>query len=173
MLACVALLFIIEKMESTNALGFAMMPRMEPMPQSVNRDSSNAISSGRRSPLKFFLLVFAVSIPFWVIGALTGLQLLPGVPVAALMFVCPATAAVILVYQEQKTAGVLILLKRSVDCDRVTAKIWYMPLLLLAPAVSVLSYGIMLLMGVLLPTPQIVLSVSVALLLAFLVAALG
>src|ERR1700690_3615753 len=108
MLACVALLFIIEKMESTNALGFAMMPRMEPMPQSVNRDSSNAISSGRRSPLKFFLLVFAVSIPFWVIGALTGLQLLPGVPVAALMFVCPATAAVILVYQEQKTAGVLI-----------------------------------------------------------------
>jgi uncharacterized protein len=50
--------------------------------------------------VKFFLLVFALSIPFWLVGATAGLQLLPGLPVAALMFVCPATAALICVFSE-------------------------------------------------------------------------
>jgi hypothetical protein len=36
-----------------------------------------------RSPLTFFLLVFALAIPFLMIGAVTGIQLLPGLPVAA------------------------------------------------------------------------------------------
>jgi len=31
-----------------------------------------------RSPLAFFLLVFALSVPFWLIGAVTGIDLLPG-----------------------------------------------------------------------------------------------
>lgn len=47
--------------------------------------------------LSFFLLVFALSVPFWVIGAATGVELLPGLPVAGLMAFCPAIAASILV----------------------------------------------------------------------------
>jgi hypothetical protein len=50
------------------------------------------------SPLVFFLLVFTLSVPFWLIGAVTELRLLPGLPVSSLMFVCPAMAAAILVY---------------------------------------------------------------------------
>ena len=46
-----------------------------------------------RSPMKFFLLVFALSIPFWLAGGLTDLQLMPGLPVSALMAFCPMTAA--------------------------------------------------------------------------------
>src|SRR5580658_6788795 len=108
----------------------------------------------RRSPLNFFLLVFALSIPFWLAGAATGRQLLPGLPVAALMFVCPVTAALILVYGENKTAGMVALLKRSFDYKRIRSKVWYAPILLLMPGVTVLSYGLMRLIGAPVPTPQ-------------------
>ena len=43
---------------------------MPPFPQSVD-DSRNAITTGSRSPLKFFLLVFALSLPFWLAGIRT------------------------------------------------------------------------------------------------------
>lgn len=76
-----------------------------------------------RLPLNFFLLVFVLNVPFWAIGAVTGLQLLRGVPVAALAFVCPGLAAVSLVYQENKTAGVKALLMRSFNYRRTTATI--------------------------------------------------
>jgi hypothetical protein len=69
----------------------------------------------RRSPLKFFLLVFALSAPLWLIGAVTPLELLPGLPVSSLMAFCPLIAASILVYREEETAGVTGLLKRSFD----------------------------------------------------------
>ncbi len=46
--------------------------------------------------MSFFLLVLALSAPFWIAGAVTGLELLPGLPLAAIMGVCPAAAAAIL-----------------------------------------------------------------------------
>jgi len=76
----------------------------------------------RRSPLKFFLLVFTLSIPLWLIGAVTRLQLLPGLRVSSLMAFCPLIAASILVYREGKTAGVTELFKRSFDYRRIRAK---------------------------------------------------
>jgi len=144
---------------------------MRPSPQSV--DSSNTIASRSRSPLKFFLLVFALSIPFWLAGAVTGLQLLPGIPVSSLMFFCPLTAALIFVYRENKTVGMTELLKRSFDYQRITAKIWYAPVFLLKPGVMVLSFGLMRLMGVPLPTPQFPVLPALAMFLAFFIAALG
>jgi uncharacterized protein len=91
--------------------------------------------------------VFALSIPFWLIGAVTGLQLLPGLPVSSLMICGPLIAALILVYRENRTAGVTELLKRSFDYKRIRAKVWYAPIVLLMPGVMVLSYGLMRLMG--------------------------
>ena len=150
------------------------LPKMPPPPQLVDKDSSSiAITSRRRSPLKFFLLVFALSIPFWLIGAVTGIELLPGLPVAALMFVCPVTAALILVYRENKTAGLTALLKRSFDYKRIRAKVWYAPILFLMPSVMVLSYGLMRLMGSPLLVPQFPVLVALGMLVAFFIAALG
>jgi hypothetical protein len=57
--------------------------------------------------LKFFLLVFAHTIPFWLIGAATGLELLPGLAVAALAAWCPMLAAMILIYRENKIGNTL------------------------------------------------------------------
>lgn len=127
-----------------------------------------------RSPLKFFLLVFALSVPFWLIGAVTGLELLPGLPVSSLGAFCPLLAALIFVYKDNKTAGVTELLKRSFDYKRISAKVWYIPILLLMPGVMVLSYGLMRLLGLPLPTPHYpAVLVVLVMFLAFFVAALG
>ncbi len=127
-----------------------------------------------RSPLKFFLLVFALSVPFWLIGAVTGLELLPGLPVSSLGACCPLLAALILVYRENKTAGMTELLKRSFDYKRISAKVWYIPILLLMPGVMVLSYGLMRLLGLPLPTPHYPTVLAVLVMsFAFFVAALG
>jgi hypothetical protein len=133
----------------------------------------NTFTSRAGSPLKFFLLVFTLSLPFWLAGSLTTFKLLPGVPVSALMFFCPALAAVILVYRENKTAGVTALLKRSFDTKRIRARIWYAPMILLMPGITALSYGWMLWVGVPLPIPQFPVVATLAMLLAFFIAALG
>ena len=67
------------------------------------------------SPYLFFLLVFALSVPFAVLGAVTGRQLYPGVPISALGFVAPVTAASILAYRQRGAAGVAALLGQGID----------------------------------------------------------
>ncbi len=117
-------------------------------------DALPIIAARSRSPMKFFLLVFALSLPFWLAGALTSLQLLPALPISALMFVCPVVAAAIFVYREDGSTGVKELLKRAFDFKRVKAKVWYVPTILLMPCIMVLSYVALRLMGVPLPAPQ-------------------
>lgn len=129
-------------------------------------------SPSGRSPLAFFTLVFALAIPFWVIGGLTGHQLLPGLPVAALMAVCPALAALILAYWEKRSAGVTVLLKRAFDYKRITAKIWYAPILLLMPVVMVLSFGVIRLTGTPVPAPLISVLPTLMLCVVFFIGAL-
>ena len=126
-----------------------------------------------RSTVKFFLLVFALSLPFWLAGAWTTLQLLPGLPVSAVMAFCPATAALMLVYRKDKAAGVTALLKRSFDYERITVKVWYAPIVLLMPAIMVLSYGLLYLMGVSLPKPRYPVLAPAVMFVVFFVAALG
>jgi len=117
-------------------------------------DYPNSIASEGRSPLKFFLLVFALTIPFYLAGILMTFQLLPGVPVSGLAVLCPVGAALILVCRRNGFAGVTVFLKRSFDFKRIKVKIWYIPLILLMPCIMVTSYLVMRLMGVSLPTPQ-------------------
>ena len=96
-----------------------------------------------RSPRTFFTLVFLLSVPFWWIGSVTDLQLMPGLSVSALMTFCPMVAALLLVRRESGTTGARDLLKRSVDFRRITFKRWYLPILLLMPVVSLVVYGLM------------------------------
>jgi membrane protease YdiL (CAAX protease family) len=123
--------------------------------------------------VNFFLLVLLLSIPFWIVGGVSGLELLPGLPLAALMSFCPALAACILIYREQGAAGVFRLLQRAADFRRIRSKIWYVPIIFLMPAIMLASYLIMRWMGDPLPAPEIPLLLAVPLLLAFLAGALG
>lgn len=117
--------------------------------------NTNTIS--KRSPVKFILLIFVLSIPFWLIGSIAkqGLPLPINLPVSAFMLVCPFIAASILVYREDKLEGIKQLLKRTLDYRRIKPKIWYLPILFLMPVIMLLSYWVMRLIGRPLPDPQI------------------
>lgn len=124
-----------------------------------------------RRPFAFFALVFVLSIPFLIVGAVTRLELLPGIPAAALMIVAPLGAAALLVSQEQGRGGLVGLLKRTLDIRTIPAA-WFATALLLMPCLAVVSYGLMRLMQVPLPDTHVSPSGAAGLFLAFLVAAL-
>ena len=70
-------------------------------------DIMNANGLERRSVLNFVLLEFALSIPFWGIGALAQAHVIPDqVLFRAAWSLTPMMAASILVYRENKAAGV-------------------------------------------------------------------
>jgi membrane protease YdiL (CAAX protease family) len=127
----------------------------------------------KRPPLAFFLLAVVLIVPFWVFGALTGLQLSPGIPVAALGTFSPMLAAMFLIHREGKRVGAVALLKRSFDFKRIEDKRWYAPILLLTPAVTILQFWVLRLMRVSLPAPQIAILPTLALCIATFIAALG
>lgn len=65
-------------------------------------------SQNNNSPMRFFLLVLMLSIPFWILGFIgpDTTEILPiKLPISALMTFCPLLAAVILVYREKKVKG--------------------------------------------------------------------
>jgi membrane protease YdiL (CAAX protease family) len=113
------------------------------------------VAPGDRSPLAFFVLVFALSIPFWVVGAMTGLMITPDLPVSSFIWVCPVIAAAILVYRDDGHQGVIGLLRRSFDYQRIRATIWYLPTVLLLPGIYVTTYGVMRALGMPLPTVHV------------------
>jgi uncharacterized protein len=121
----------------------------------------------------FFGLVFALSIPFWVAGALSASQLLPALPISALAFLCPAAAAAIVVYRMSGRAGVAALLKRSFDFKRIGRKAWLLPLIFLQPGIMALSFIGMRLAGVSVPFPQFSVWLALALFIVFFIAGLG
>jgi hypothetical protein len=129
--------------------------------------------SRSESPLAFFTLTFALAVPFWLLGGMMKIQLLPGLPVAALMFVCPGLAAMILARRESGPEGAKALLKRAFDYERIKAKAWYVPILLLNPAISLLSYAVLRLVGTPVPVPQIPILPTLALCVVFLIGSLG
>jgi membrane protease YdiL (CAAX protease family) len=133
--------------------------------------SSNV--SVKRSPLTFFLLVFALALPFWLLGAL--LKPLPPInlSLSSLQIVCPITAAFILLYREEKFAGIHELFKRAFDAKSIRHPIWYVPVIFLTPVILLLSYTIMLLLGRPLPHPFIPWSTIPLFVVVFLLAALG
>jgi CAAX protease family protein len=129
--------------------------------------------SERRSPLDFFLLVFALSIPFAVLGWLTPVQLMPGIPISALGFLCPVSAAAILAARESGAAGVEALLARSLDYRRIRDKSWMLRAAVLMPLVTFMAWSLLHLLGKPLARSATGIGTTPLLFLIFLVAALG
>ena len=127
----------------------------------------------KNSPMIFFVLVFILSIPFWGVGALSARQLLPALPVSALAFLAPLGAAAILTGRKAGWPGVVTLLKRSFDWQRIGPKAWLILALLLAPAIMVLSFWIQRGLGVPVPDPQVNLLTAIALFVMFFIGGLG
>ena len=121
-----------------------------------------------RAPFAFVVLLFAISVPFWLVGAISGSELLPGLPVSALMAVCPVLAALSLAYREERGPGVVRLLKRSFDFDRVRPRSWFVVIALLVPAMTVATYWIMRWLQLPLPPPRISVPAAIGMLVGFL-----
>jgi membrane protease YdiL (CAAX protease family) len=94
-------------------------------------------------------------------------------PISAVMTFCPFIAALILVYREDKGEGVRRLLKRIFDYHRIKNRIWYAPIVLLNPAIYLLAYGVMRLMGRTVPDLDIPLLLVPVFFVAFFVGAAG
>jgi uncharacterized protein len=109
-------------------------------------------------PFHFFLLLFALSIPFYILGFVgpDTTKIIPiNLPISALMTFCPMIAAAILVYRKQKKQGVKQLLKQVFDFKKIKNKKWYLPIVLLLPFIALLSYWYVKFTGVLLPLPPL------------------
>lgn len=111
-----------------------------------------------RSSTHFLLLVFALSIPFWILGYFAPdlTKILPiKLPISALMAFCPLLAALILVYRERELHGVKVFLKQTFDYKKIKDKKWYLPIVLLMPVIALISYGYATLKGEMTPEPQL------------------
>ncbi|MEN6518131.1 MAG: type II CAAX endopeptidase family protein [Methanospirillum sp.] len=93
----------------------------------------------RRSPARFFALLFLITLPEYALGLVA--------PFSAVMVVNPLIAAAILTYRDEGRDGVGRLLGRSLDYRRIARKRWLIPVFLLMPAVLGLQYGWMRLTG--------------------------
>ena len=97
-----------------------------------------------RSLLKFFLLVFALTIPVWLIGGipLPGPSRFPLTLNVLIQPFVPLIAALVLVHMEEGRGGVRGLLKRTFDYRRIRNRKWYVPIIFLAPLIYLLTYGV-------------------------------
>lgn len=128
-----------------------------------NRNKSNTNMLKNRSTLNFVLLLFALSIPLWVIGSIYDVQIFPGLNLYQLPLAMPAVAALILIYQKDGKSGVIALLKRTCDFRNIQPKIWFLPILLIYPSIGFLDYLIQRMFGASIPSPHF----SLPLLLAY------
>lgn len=109
---------------------------------------TNASTTG--SPQNYFVLVFALAAPFWLLGG----RVLPpplSLPASALTIFVPATAGAILRYRRAGFNGVREFVRKGWDYRSIRNKLWYLPAVLLAPVIYVSSYGVMRLLGLPLP----------------------
>lgn len=122
----------------------------------------------------FFALVFALSVPFYLLGAVGGrLPIVTAQPTSALMAFMPMIAALILVYRVRGGEGATNLLKRALDFDRVRGMRWYLVAACLFPIVAILQYGVLQLIGTALPAPKFAIAATPLFLVIYFVGAIG
>jgi uncharacterized protein len=126
------------------------------------------------SPMIFFLLVFVLSVPFYVLGAfggrLPGLQLLPD---SALMAFLPMFAALILVHRSRGAAAIVTAIQNMLAASRSTGLRWYVMALLFLPAICIFEFGIIRLTGIAVPFPQVTFGEVLFYFAAFFIGAIG
>lgn len=85
---------------------------------------------------RFLLLLLALSVPFWALGAFVQIEPLPGLPASALMAFMPAVAAAILCLRAEGWPGVRRLFARAADAGRIRRSPAWAALVLWMPALA-------------------------------------
>ena len=129
-----------------------------------------------RRPWLFFVLVFVLSLPLYLLSPFVHVAGLPKNG-PALDFVgafMPMTAAVILTGRATGRRGIRDLLGRAVDLGRMPARRWYVPTILLMPAVYLFTAAVLWLTDLRLPgQPALSPLAMIAFLPVFVLAATG
>ena len=94
-----------------------------------------------RSLAAFFALVFALSVPFWLLGK-RKLPLPVNLPASALTAFAPVTAAALVVYRRDGKQGLRTLCGRALDFRKIRGR-WWLAAVLMAPALYLWSYAAM------------------------------
>lgn len=152
--------------------GYRLVWRADNARLEKNHKDMHPNASQENLPLKFFLLVFILSIPIWLIGG-NRLPLPINLPASSLQVYNPLIAASILSYRRYGLDGVKELLKKASDPQKTKNKIWYIPSLFLMPLIYFLSYAIMRLTGLPLPDPKIPWLMAPVFFLVFFITAVG
>ena len=99
----------------------------------------------KKHPIAFFALIYAISLPFWLISFFLDNSGLPdNIPMSDIgATLSPTIAACILIYQENGKSGLQQFLQRVVDYRRVTKKIWLITAIIFLPALYVVTYAAM------------------------------
>lgn len=109
--------------------------------------------SGDGSVTRYLLLLVGLCIPFWVIGTIYDIEILPGFKLFQMGLAMPMFAALILTFYERGWVGTVALLRRTYDFSRINPRVWFLPMLLLFPSIGFINYWIMWLAGTDIPPP--------------------
>jgi uncharacterized protein len=122
----------------------------------------------------FFILVFVLSVPFYILGT-AGAKLpgLPFLPASALMGFVPLIAALVLTNQQRGSEGALTLLKSIFVSGPNLRANWILVTLLFMPTICLLEFEILRLMGSSVPNPQIAPVQAIFYFVAFFIGAIG
>lgn len=124
---------------------------------------------GSESPLQFLVIVFLLSLPFWLFGAFVSSEILPGLPVSSLMVVCPVSAAAFLVWRAGGGGAVVDFFR---DAFTLKMRLWVFLIALgTMPLVTLLSGVALFLIGESLPAPSFNLVQLLGLFVMFMLAA--
>ncbi|HEY5994282.1 MAG TPA: CPBP family intramembrane glutamic endopeptidase [Gallionellaceae bacterium] len=128
-----------------------------------------------RSAWIYFLLVFVLTVPFWALSFFVHAEGLPdNLPVTDIgATFMPMLAAMLLVYREEKWAGVRRLLGKTFDYRKINNKTWYLPIVFLMPVLYFLIYWAMRGKGLPVPDTWSIPAQTLLLLAAFFIAAAG
>ncbi len=126
------------------------------------------------APATFVVLLLMMSLPFWVLGFVAPSGLLPyGLPVSALMTFVPMLVAIILTARRGGWRSTKTLLGRAFDVRRIAGARLLLLAVSIMPVVAVSSWFLMRLLGYPLPSPHIAWIALPAMLLVYVVGAVG
>ena len=114
------------------------------------------IAGSRRSLAAFVALELVLSVPFWGIGALATLGVIPDqVILRASWSLTPMIAASILVFRTSGRAGLRAMFARVLDISRNRSRTWYAAIFGLGPVIVLTQYALALASGSQVPLPQL------------------
>ena len=134
------------------------------------------LSSAPKLPWAFLGIVLIMSMVIWVVGPIAERFLVRDrpvdLPLSSLMAFCPIGAALILVQKESGWGEVKKMLQKAFDL-RIKRRVWYLPVLLLMPAIVVLQYGLIDPMRIPASDSQVSVLTMLAFVVVFFIAAVG